>query len=92
MNKLHEARLKLRNELEAPALRKFAGFSRVIIPKTAKAVCLMTELPGNVEPKQLRELHSELKVPKAPIERISSSGVFFGCRQRRLSPSGLLRR
>ena len=43
-----------------PSIRDVIAF-----PKTAKGVCLMTESPGSVEPKQLRELHLELKaVPK----------------------------
>ena len=36
----------------------------IAFPKTAKGVDLMTDSPGNIEPKQLRELHLELKVPK----------------------------
>ncbi len=42
-----------------PSIRDVIAF-----PKTAKGVCLMTESPGSVEPKQLRELHLELKVPR----------------------------
>jgi aspartyl-tRNA synthetase len=42
-----------------PSIRDVIAF-----PKTAKGVCLMTESPGLVEPKQLRELHLELKVAK----------------------------
>jgi len=42
-----------------PSIRDVIAF-----PKTAKGVCLMTESPGSVEPKQLRELYLELKVPK----------------------------
>jgi aspartyl-tRNA synthetase len=42
-----------------PSIRDVIAF-----PKTAKGVCLMTESPGSVEPKQLRELHLELKVAK----------------------------
>jgi aspartyl-tRNA synthetase len=44
-----------------PSIRDVIAF-----PKTAKGVCLMTESPGSVEPKQLRELHIELKV-KQPV-------------------------
>jgi aspartyl-tRNA synthetase len=44
-----------------PSIRDVIAF-----PKTAKGVCLMTESPGLVEPKQLRELHIELKV-KQPV-------------------------
>jgi aspartyl-tRNA synthetase len=33
----------------------------IAFPKTAKGTCLMTESPGSVESKQLRELHLELK-------------------------------
>ena len=42
------------------------GFS---FPKTAKGTYLMTESPGSVEPKQLRDLHIELKVkqPTPPL-------------------------
>jgi len=36
----------------------------IAFPKTAKGVCLMTESPGKVEPRQLRDLHLELKVVK----------------------------
>jgi aspartyl-tRNA synthetase len=42
-----------------PSIRDVIAF-----PKTAKGTCLMTDSPGSVEPKQLRELHLELKVPK----------------------------
>ena len=42
-----------------PSIRDVIAF-----PKTAKGVCLMTESPGKAEPKQLRELYLELKVPK----------------------------
>jgi aspartyl-tRNA synthetase len=44
-----------------PSIRDVIAF-----PKTAKGVCLMTESPGIAEPKQLRELHLELKV-KQPV-------------------------
>jgi aspartyl-tRNA synthetase len=42
-----------------PSIRDVIAF-----PKTAKGTCLMTDSPGNVEPKQLRDLHLELKVAK----------------------------
>jgi aspartyl-tRNA synthetase len=42
-----------------PSIRDVIAF-----PKTAKGVCLMTESPGKAEPKQLRDLHLELKVKK----------------------------
>ncbi len=42
-----------------PSIRDVIAF-----PKTAKGVCLMTESPAGVDPKQLRELHLELKVKK----------------------------
>src|SRR6266478_5417231 len=42
-----------------PSIRDVIAF-----PKTAKGACLMTDSPGSVEPKQLRELHLELKVAK----------------------------
>ncbi|MCS7090250.1 MAG: aspartate--tRNA ligase [Verrucomicrobiota bacterium] len=35
----------------------------IAFPKTAKGTCLMTESPGPVEPRQLRELHLELRMP-----------------------------
>ena len=38
----------------------------IAFPKTAKGTCLMTESPAAVDPKQLRELHLELKAAKAP--------------------------
>jgi aspartyl-tRNA synthetase len=36
----------------------------IAFPKTAKATDLMTESPVPVEPKQLRDLHIDLRVPK----------------------------
>jgi aspartyl-tRNA synthetase len=42
-----------------PSIRDVIAF-----PKTAKGACLMTDSPGSVEPKQLRDLHLELKVAK----------------------------
>ena len=42
-----------------PSIRDVIAF-----PKTAKGTDLMTDSPGSVEPKQLRELHLELKVAK----------------------------
>src|SRR5205823_8053234 len=42
-----------------PSIRDVIAF-----PKTAKGVCLMTETPTPVSPRQLRDLHIELK--KAP--------------------------
>ncbi|HYV29340.1 MAG TPA: aspartate--tRNA ligase [Candidatus Eisenbacteria bacterium] len=42
-----------------PSIRDVIAF-----PKTAKGTCLMTDSPGSVEPKQLRELHLELKMGK----------------------------
>ncbi len=46
-----------------PSIRDVIAF-----PKTAKGTCLMTDSPAPVAPKQLRELHLELKVkkPEAP--------------------------
>ncbi|MGA4645186.1 aspartate--tRNA ligase [Limisphaera sp. 4302-co] len=35
----------------------------IAFPKTAKGTCLMTDSPGPVEPRQLRELHLELRIP-----------------------------
>ena len=40
-----------------PSIRDVIAF-----PKTAKGTCLMTDSPSTVEPKQLRDLHIELKV------------------------------
>ncbi|MCW5553540.1 MAG: aspartate--tRNA ligase [Verrucomicrobiae bacterium] len=42
-----------------PSIRDVIAF-----PKTAKGTCLMTDSPGSVEPKQLRELHLDLKAAK----------------------------
>jgi aspartyl-tRNA synthetase len=42
-----------------PSIRDVIAF-----PKTAKGTDLMTDSPGTIEPKQLRELHLELKVAK----------------------------
>jgi aspartyl-tRNA synthetase len=44
---------------DTPSIRDVIAF-----PKTAKGTCLMTDSPGSVEPKQLRDLHLELKVAK----------------------------
>jgi aspartyl-tRNA synthetase len=44
-----------------PSIRDVIAF-----PKTAKGTDLMTDSPGSVEPKQLRELHIEVKA--APKE------------------------
>ena len=44
-----------------PSIRDVIAF-----PKTAKGTCLMTDSPSTVEPKQLRDLHIELKV-KQPV-------------------------
>jgi aspartyl-tRNA synthetase len=42
-----------------PSIRDVIAF-----PKTAKGTCLMTESPGLLEPKQLRDLYLELKTAK----------------------------
>lgn len=42
-----------------PSIRDVIAF-----PKTAKATDLMTESPAPVEPKQLRDLHLDLRVPR----------------------------
>ncbi len=44
-----------------PSIRDVIAF-----PKTAKGTCLMTDSPGGVEPKQLRELYLELRAAKKP--------------------------
>ncbi|NOS69707.1 MAG: aspartate--tRNA ligase [Verrucomicrobia bacterium] len=44
-----------------PSIRDVIAF-----PKTAKGTCLMTDSPGMVEPKQLRDLHLELRVKQPP--------------------------
>src|SRR5687767_4757459 len=36
----------------------------IAFPKTAKGTDLMTEAPAPIEPKQLRDLHLELKIPR----------------------------
>ncbi len=36
----------------------------IAFPKTAKGTCLMTDSPASLEPKQLRDLHLESRVPK----------------------------
>ncbi|MEY2407882.1 MAG: aspartyl-tRNA synthetase [Verrucomicrobiota bacterium] len=36
----------------------------IAFPKTAKGTCLMTESPSTVTPRQLRDLHIELKIAK----------------------------
>jgi aspartyl-tRNA synthetase len=38
----------------------------IAFPKTAKATDLMTESPAAVEPKQLRDLHIDLRIPRKP--------------------------
>ena len=41
----------------------------IAFPKTAKGTCLMTDSPGVVEARQLRDLHLELKVAKKETEQ-----------------------
>jgi len=48
-----------------PSIRDVIAF-----PKTAKGTDLMTDSPGTVEPKQLRDLHIELKVAKKEPEAV----------------------
>ena len=36
----------------------------IAFPKTAKGTDLMSDSPGSAEPKQLRDLHINLRVPK----------------------------
>ena len=42
----------------------------IAFPKTAKGTDLMTQSPAAVEPRQLRDLHLELKVAKAPEPKV----------------------
>jgi aspartyl-tRNA synthetase len=42
-----------------PSIRDVIAF-----PKTAKGTCLMTESPTAVSPRQLRDLHLEIKAAK----------------------------
>jgi aspartyl-tRNA synthetase len=42
-----------------PSIRDVIAF-----PKTAKGHCLMTDSPASVAPRQLRDLHIEMKVGK----------------------------
>ena len=42
-----------------PSIRDVIAF-----PKTAKGADLMTDAPAHVEPKQLRDLHLEVKAAK----------------------------
>ena len=42
-----------------PSIRDVIAF-----PKTAKGTCLMTDSPAPLEPRQLRDLHIECRVPK----------------------------
>ena len=44
-----------------PSIRDVIAF-----PKTAKGTCLMTESPGLMEPRQLRDLYLELKTARRP--------------------------
>ncbi len=46
-----------------PSIRDVIAF-----PKTAKGTCLMTQSPANVDARQLRDLHIELKLAKKPVE------------------------
>jgi aspartyl-tRNA synthetase len=46
-----------------PSIRDVIAF-----PKTAKGTCLMTQSPANVDARQLRDLHIELKMAKKPVE------------------------
>jgi aspartyl-tRNA synthetase len=41
----------------------------IAFPKTAKGACLMTDSPAPAEPRQLRELHLEIKAAKKPAEQ-----------------------
>jgi aspartyl-tRNA synthetase len=42
-----------------PSIRDVIAF-----PKTAKGTCLMTDSPSAVSPRQLRDLHLEVKAAK----------------------------
>ena len=43
----------------------------IAFPKTAKGTCLMTDSPSTVEPKQLRDLHIELKVKPSSLPGVA---------------------
>ncbi len=44
----------------------------IAFPKTAKGTCLMTGSPGNIDAKQLRDLHIEVKLPhKETIKKVN---------------------
>jgi aspartyl-tRNA synthetase len=45
-----------------PSIRDVIAF-----PKTAKGTCLMTESPSQVAPRQLRDLHIELKTKREAL-------------------------
>jgi aspartyl-tRNA synthetase len=45
-----------------PSIRDVIAF-----PKTAKGTCLMTDSPGVVEPRQLRDLYLDSKAPRKDI-------------------------
>jgi aspartyl-tRNA synthetase len=40
----------------------------IAFPKTQSATCLMTQAPGEVDEKQLRELHIRLRKSAKPVE------------------------
>src|SRR5690554_7573883 len=47
----------------------------IAFPKTQSATCLMTQAPGEVDEKQLRELHIRLRKPVKPVEgNVPTSG------------------
>jgi len=51
-----------------PSIRDVIAF-----PKTAKGTCLMTDSPGGVDPKQLRDLYLELKLTKKESAKPAAS-------------------
>jgi aspartyl-tRNA synthetase len=63
-----------------PSIRDVIAF-----PKTAKGTCLMTDSPGNVEPKQLRDLHLELKGQRKDLERLKEIPFTFDVNEKAAS-------
>ncbi len=47
----------------------------IAFPKTQRAMDLMTEAPGDVENKQMKELHIQIETP--PVKKIISAAPFI---------------